>query len=93
MKHPQSITSLPEAPGDDRKRRMIRYSIAMGIRVVCVFACLFVQGWWLIIPILGAIVLPYVAVILANVASRESDQVLRPGSLLPVRGGDDENRA
>jgi len=25
---------------------MIKYSVAMGIRVVCIFAILFVPGWW-----------------------------------------------
>ena len=84
MKQPQSITTLPESPEDDRKRRMVRYAIAMGIRVACVIACFFVQGWWLLIPIAGAVVLPYIAVVLANVASRETQTVLRPGALVRV---------
>jgi hypothetical protein len=90
MKHPQSITSLPESPDEDRRRRMIRYSVAMGIRVVCIVTCLFVKGWWLILPIVGAIVLPYIAVVLANVGSRGGDEVLRPGAIVPVRDRTDE---
>ncbi len=86
MKHPQSITSLPESPDDDRRRRMIRYSIAMGIRVACIITCLFVQGWWLVLPIIGAIVLPYIAVVLANVGARTGEQVVRPGAIVPVSG-------
>ena len=82
MDQPQSITSLPESPADERRRRMIRYAIAMSIRVVCVILCLFVHGWWLLLPILGAVVLPYVAVVLANVGSNPDGKVERPGALV-----------
>ncbi len=86
MNQPQSITSLPVSPDDDRRRRMTRYLIAMGIRMVCLILCFFVQGWWLVLPIAGAIILPYIAVVLANVATSEgAATVLRPGSLEPVR--------
>lgn len=63
---------------------MVRYAIAMGIRVICIIACFFVQGWWLLLPIVGAIVLPYVAVVLANVGSNDGGEVLRPGAIVPV---------
>jgi hypothetical protein len=85
MDQPQSITSLPESPADERRRRMIRYAIAMSIRVVCVILCLFVHGWWLLVPIAGAVILPYVAVVLANVGSNPNGAVERPGGL--VRAG------
>lgn len=73
MNKPQSITTLAESPDSERNRRMARYSIAMGIRLVCVLLCFFVQGWWLIVPAIGAIVLPYVAVVIANASTRSSD--------------------
>ena len=66
MKPQQTITSLPVSPDDDRHRRMVQYSVAMGIRLLCVVACFLVHGWWLVIPALGAIFLPSVAVLLAN---------------------------
>ncbi|QEE61214.1 DUF3099 domain-containing protein [Salinibacterium sp. dk2585] len=69
MAKPQSITSLPLSPDDDRRRRMLRYTIAMSIRVVCLFACFVVPGWWMAIPAIGAIVLPYIAVVVANVST------------------------
>ncbi|EAR24354.1 hypothetical protein A20C1_02716 [marine actinobacterium PHSC20C1] len=81
MNSPESITSLPERPDDERQRRMINYSIAMGIRIVCVLLCVFVRGWWLVLPILGAVVLPYVAVVLANVSTRRSGILNAPGQL------------
>jgi hypothetical protein len=84
MKRAPSITSLPESPDAGRHRRMIQYGIAMGIRVLCVIACFFVQGWWLFVPIIGAVVLPYIAVVLANVGQQGGETVLRPGSVVPV---------
>ena len=84
MNEPQSITSLPESPDDERKRRMINYGIAMGIRVVCVILCFFVHGWWLIVPLLGAIFLPYIAVVLANTHGSTGGRVERPGGLVKV---------
>jgi hypothetical protein len=84
MTHPQSITSLPESPDDERRRRMIRYGIAMGIRVICVIACFFLHGWWLLVPLLGAVFLPYIAVVLANVGSSPNGTVERPGGLVTV---------
>jgi len=84
MNQPQSITSLPESPDAERHGRMVRYGIAMGIRVLCVIACFFLHGWWLLIPVIGAIFLPYIAVVLANVGSRPGGAVERPGSIVRV---------
>ena len=84
MNEPQSITSLPESPDDGRHRRMIQYGIAMGIRLVCVIVCFFVQGWWLVVPLAGALLLPYVAVVLANVGTSKTGSVVRPGGLVKV---------
>ena len=80
MKQPQSVTDLPESPEDEHRRRVFQYVLAMSIRVVCVLACVWVRGWWLLIPAVGAVVLPYVAVVLANVGSRRRATVLRPGN-------------
>lgn len=84
MKQPQSITSLPSSPDEERHQRLVRYLIAMSIRVACIIACFFVQGWWLVLPLLGAVVLPYIAVVFANVGTNDSAQVLRPGALVPM---------
>lgn len=63
---------------------MIKYTVAMTIRVLCIFAMLFAQGWWLVIFAAGAVFLPYVAVVLANVNTSSRDTVLRPGGIVPV---------
>jgi len=81
MAKQQSITSLPRSPEDDRRARMIKYSITMGIRLVCIIVCFLVPGYWVIIPAIGAIVLPYIAVVLANVSSGGTQNLVRPDQL------------
>lgn len=67
--HPQSATSLPRAPRDDVGSRSTRYLIMMGVRVLCFILMVFVQpfGWWTWVFGVGAVFLPYVAVVMANV--------------------------
>jgi hypothetical protein len=78
----QSITTLPTSPDEERRRRMIRYAVTMGIRMLCIVLMLFVQGWWLVVCALGAILLPYFAVIAANVhGDPPAPTVLRPGAV------------
>lgn len=86
MKQPSgaAITSLPSSPTDERRVRMIKYSVAMGVRLVCIGACFVVPGWWLLVPALGAIVLPYFAVIVANtVAAPDGSAIERPAQVEP----------
>lgn len=87
MKKPTapSITSLPLSPDEERRRRMIKYSVAMGVRVVCLIVAVIVPGWWAAVPLIGAIFLPYFAVVIANVSSDpRRGEVQRPGNILPV---------
>ena len=83
MSSPHTVTSLQNAPELERRSRMIKYTVAMGIRLVCIGACFLVSGWWLLIPALGAIILPYFAVVLANSATKEDQRTtpLRPGTV------------
>jgi hypothetical protein len=82
---PTAITELPSSPDEERRGRMIRYSVAMGIRMVCIVIALIVPDWWRIIPAIGAITLPYFAVVIANnVSRRDPGAVRRPGSVVPV---------
>ena len=85
MKKPpqQSITSLPPSPDEERHSRVVRYSIAMAVRLVCVVLCFFVHGWLLLIAVVAALVLPYFAVVIANTASRSGGAAVeRPGSIV-----------
>ena len=84
MAKQQSITALPRSPDDDRRKRMIRYSLTMGIRFVCVLLCVWARGWWLVLCAAGAIILPYIAVVLANVSWTAPSIVRRPGTVVPL---------
>lgn len=85
MRKVQSATTLSASPDDERRSRMIKYSIAMGLRFVCIIAMLFVQGWWLILCVAGAILLPYFAVVVANVASApKKTHVNRPSQIFKI---------
>jgi hypothetical protein len=45
---------------------MVKYLIAMTIRVICIVAAIFVEGWLMWFCFAGAIFLPYFAVVIAN---------------------------
>lgn len=64
-----AITNAQEAHAVDIHRRMIKYSISMGIRIVCILLVFVVTGWLQWIFIAGAVFLPYFAVVLANIGS------------------------
>lgn len=62
----QSVTTTPTSSLDDQGKRMKRYLTAMGFRVLCGGLAIVTEGWvrWTLVA--AAIVLPYVAVVLAN---------------------------
>jgi Protein of unknown function (DUF3099) len=90
--HTQSITTLPVSPTAERHSRMIKYSIAMGIRTLCVVSLLFVQGWWIVVMVVAALVLPYLAVVVANVRSKPAAQAMAVPqyAALPPAPADDD---
>lgn len=64
-----NITDAHEAHSADMHSRMVKYSISMGIRFVCLVLIFFVDGWMVWVLIAGAVFLPYFAVIIANAGS------------------------
>jgi hypothetical protein len=58
---------------------MRAYSMAMSIRMACFILVFFVPGYWKLVFGLGAVVLPYVAVVLANVGMGGSVRPVNPG--------------
>ena len=64
----QAGTSVQQEP------RVGKYLVSMGIRTVCVVAAVFVPGWprWLFV--VGAIGLPYIAVVIANAGRERSSR-------------------
>lgn len=61
-----SVTSVPESPEAERRRRMSQYAIAMTIRTLCVIALVILPSPWLWFAAVGAVFLPYFAVVVAN---------------------------
>lgn len=82
-----SVTSAATSATADQSSRVRRYLIMMGIRVLC-FGLVFVTtGWVRWAAIIGAVALPYFAVIVAN--------AVRPrtiGTIMPVTPQDDPTR-
>ncbi|MDO7869608.1 DUF3099 domain-containing protein [Nocardioides jiangxiensis] len=77
MSEPVRITSAPISPADEMKGRMRRYLIAMTIRTVCfILAVVFRESWVMWVFLVGAVFLPYVAVVMANAVNRRDDAPL-----------------
>jgi len=78
-----SVTSLPASLEDDQAQRMRRYLVSMGIRTACFILAVValavlhwtVVGWTLVA---GAVVLPYIAVVMANAARSPQPTPLAP---------------
>jgi hypothetical protein len=82
---PTAITELPPSPDDERRSRMIRYTIAMTVRVICLGLVVVLPDWWKLAPGIAAVVLPYFAVVIANNVKRTSGaRVARPGAIVRV---------
>lgn len=85
--HAQSATSLPRAPRDDVSARSVRYLITMGIRIACFVLMVVITpyGWYTWVLGAAAILLPYVAVVFANVGSDgPAPTVQNPERALPA---------
>ena len=68
------ITTASASRDEDIAVRQKRYLVAMGFRTACFVAAIFVTPVWLrVVLIVGALVLPYVAVVMANAGTTKSD--------------------
>lgn len=66
---------------------MIKYAVAMGIRMVCLVLVFVVEDWFKILPVLGAVFLPWIAVVIANgndQAEIHSDSLLEDVALVEL---------
>jgi hypothetical protein len=60
------VTVARRPHSDDQHSRVVKYLVSMSIRMVCLGAALFTPAPWLWLFVAGAVVLPYVAVVIAN---------------------------
>ena len=93
------ITTASTSANADVDRRQRRYLISMGIRTLCFVGAILVgSGWLMWTLIAGALVLPYVAVVMANASTTKSDGFalvdhgIRRPELPPVQQTGDETR-
>lgn len=69
------ITTAPPSHGADVRTREKRYLISMAVRTVCFVGAIVVgPGWLRWVLILGAVFLPYVAVVMANAQPSRGDE-------------------
>lgn len=85
MTKTQSVTSIEVSPEQERRNRFIKYTVAMIIRVICIFLAVIVPvGWLTIVFASGAIFLPYFAVIIANAQGNSSSSSSRKSAEAPT---------
>ncbi|MDQ4500989.1 DUF3099 domain-containing protein [Sinomonas sp. ASV322] len=85
-----SITSAAPGHSEDMHKRMVRYAIAMGIRMVCIIMLFVLDGWFKLIAVAGAVFLPWVAVVIANAqdtAETPSDALIDAPPVAELEGG------
>ncbi|WP_232299611.1 DUF3099 domain-containing protein [Leucobacter komagatae] len=83
------VTSAGVNPAEDRAHRMRMYFIAMTLRVACVLSLFWVSGWWLIIPAIGSVVLPWFAVMVGNAVAYGGEEEVAVPDPLELSSGDD----
>ena len=75
-KHPEAVRITTAAPSkaEEIAARQRRYLFSMAVRTLCVIGAVVVgDGWLRWVLIAGAVVLPYVAVVMANAAKTRGD--------------------
>ncbi|OMH33046.1 DUF3099 domain-containing protein [Tersicoccus sp. Bi-70] len=89
-----TITDAQQSHTADMNGRMIRYAISMGIRLVCIVLAFVFDDWLRWVMIAGAVILPWVAVVIANaggtvdVSNGNSSTVTEPARPALTRGPD-----
>ncbi|WP_309106821.1 DUF3099 domain-containing protein [Arthrobacter sp.] len=79
-----SITDAATAHSEEMRQRMIKYAVAMGIRMVCLVLVFVLDGWLKLIAVAGAVFLPWIAVVIANGGDKaeiHSDSLLESAPL------------
>lgn len=85
------VTSAGVNPTEDRAHRMKMYFIAMTLRLACVLSLFWVTGWWLVFPIVGAIVLPWFAVMVGNAVAHGGEETVSTPDPLELAPGEGED--
>ncbi len=68
------VTDARRPHSDDQHSRVVKYLVSMSVRMVCLVLALVTPSPWRWFFVAGAVVLPYVAVVIANAGVEQ-----RPG--------------
>ena len=60
------ITEARESHTSERDLRIRKYTISMTVRMLCFILAFFFEGWVRWVLLAGAVILPYIAVVIAN---------------------------
>lgn len=88
-----SSDPVPFARSEDVAHRRRVYTIQMSIRMVCFLSIPFLPGWWKMVALVGAVLLPYIAVLMANdatIATSTEEPVTPASHDRLLTAGDDE---
>ena len=67
-----SITGAQVSLVEDQRARTRRYLLSMAIRTICFIGAIVASGWLRWALLAGAVVLPYVAVVMANAGRKRA---------------------
>lgn len=67
------ITDARRSHAEDMHDRFVKYTVSMSVRMVCIVLAIVLHGWLQWVMIAGAVVLPYVAVLIANAGREQND--------------------
>src|SRR5215475_10873578 len=81
----QVVIVTDAAPGhsEDLNSRIVRYAWMMSIRIVCFVLAVLTPSPWRWLFVVGAIFLPYVAVVMANARRSAMRQTSKPFTPMP----------
>lgn len=72
-----TISDVRPSLDDEMRHRMRRYLISMSIRTVCFVLAVILHGWLRWAAAAAALVLPYIAVVMANAGPRRDSTTTR----------------
>ncbi|GAB2862051.1 DUF3099 domain-containing protein [Nocardioides pacificus] len=70
---PVRITTAASSRAEEIAARQRRYLYSMSLRSICFVGAVIADGWLRWVLVAGALVLPYIAVVMANVVPRRRD--------------------
>ncbi len=73
------ITGVRQSATVDLEARTKRYLVTMAFRTACFVLIFFVPGWWKVACLVGAALLPGLAVLLANAQEGRASVPVSPG--------------